>query len=155
MQTLRIGRGMTRIIILPQRLALSAQPGALLKRLHGIERLRKRESERDEPYLALIRQLPCIRCGLEDCSEAAHVRMQSGTFNKKGGIGKKPADRWAIPLCGGPQGCHAEQHKIGEAIFWLGVGISPLLVCERLYAKRGDIVAMRAVVLSAIAERNR
>ncbi len=35
----------------------------------------------------------------------------------KGGTGMKPADWWSLPLCGGPDGHHAEQHRIGEATF--------------------------------------
>jgi hypothetical protein len=33
------------------------------------------------------------------------------------------------------------------------VGINPFLAAKRLYAKRGDLVAMRAVVYHTIAER--
>jgi len=139
---------------LPQRLALDAAPGALLK---GFARAVPitHSAAHELSYLALIRQLPCLKCGLEDSSEAAHLRQQSAAHGKRGGIGKKPEDRWALPLCGGPQGCHAEQHKIGERVFWDGIGINPHLVCEKLYAQKGDVVAMRAVVLGAIAERGR
>lgn len=42
------------------------------------------------------------------------------------------------------------QHNIA---FWHELGIDPLPICERLYAQRGDLVAMRAVILVAIAER--
>lgn len=140
----------------PQRLAPPASPGALLKRLTGLHtRIRLREiAERDPAYLAAIRELPCLKCGLE-CCEAAHVRMASGAHGKASGAGKKPADRWALPLCSGPGGCHAEQHRIGEREFWAGVGISPVLLCQKLYAARGDLLAMRAVVMMAIAERGR
>lgn len=141
----------------PQRLTSAAPLGSLLKRLHiaSVHHKLERAKElagRDEAYLAQIRQLPCIKCGVEPC-EAAHVRMNSGAFNKRGGMGKKPADRWSLPLCGGPRGCHAEQHKIGELQFWHDVGLSPLLLCVRLYAAKGDIVKMRAVVFAAIGER--
>ena len=40
----------------------------------------------------------------------------------------------------------AQQHQIGEVAFWDRIGISPLLVAEKLYGKRGDLVAMRAVM---------
>ena len=139
----------------PQRLALTGAPGALLKRLDGIRQVVRMETaERDPAYLVKVRQLPCICCGMEPPGiEAAHVRMQSAAHGKRGGIGKKPADRWTIPLCGGPGGCHAEQHESGELKFWHAVGLNPLYVCERLYAQREDVVAMRAVILAAIAER--
>ncbi len=65
-------------------------------------------------------------------------------------------DCWTTPLC---DGCHTNdydaQHRIGEREFWRRLGINPFLLCQRLYAARGDLVAMRAVVMVAIAERNR
>ncbi|ULK98897.1 hypothetical protein [Bradyrhizobium sp. I71] len=68
---------------------------------------------------------------------------------------KKPDDAFAVPLCAG---CHRldrdAQHSRGERMFWAEIGINPLLVAQRLYAQRGDLVAMRAVVLVAIAERS-
>jgi hypothetical protein len=91
---------------------------------------------------------------MEPCGEAAHVRQNSAAFNKRGGMGKRPADKWALPLC---PDCHTRdrdsQHKIGELQFWHDAGLSPLLVCERLYAARGDVVRMRAVVVAAIGEK--
>jgi hypothetical protein len=35
-----------------------------------------------------------------------------------GGMGFKPSDYNAVPLCGGPAGCHARQHREGERTFW-------------------------------------
>lgn len=136
----------------PQRLTPTAAPGALLKRLDGIhKRLQLREATGHDPvYLQRVRQCPCLKCAQEPAGEAAHVRMQSAAHNKRGGIGKKPDDRWTLPLCSEH---HREQHNIGELRFWYDLGISPLLVCEKLYARRGDLVAMRAVIINAIAER--
>lgn len=137
----------------PQRLTPPEPPGALAKRLaaaHG----RIRTPGRAPTYLALVRQLPCLCCGVEPCGLAAHVRMQSGTFNKHGGTGLKPDDKWVVPLC---DACHTRdadsQHRVGEVAFWQRVGLNPLLVARRLYAQRADLVAMRAIVLQAIAER--
>lgn len=47
------------------------------------------------------------------------------------------------------------QHNRSEQSFWHELGINPLAACVRLYAQRGDMVAMRAVVLVTIAERSR
>lgn len=44
--------------------------------------------------------------------EVAHVRIGSDA-----GLGKKPSDWFTVSLCGGPDGHHAEQHRIGEASF--------------------------------------
>jgi hypothetical protein len=140
----------------PQRITRSAAPGSMLK---GAQVIRMPQNEdNDHAYLAMVRQLPCLRCGMEPppSNNAAHVRMQSAAHGKRGGIGKKPADCWTVPLCAA---CHTQdsdsQHKIGEVMFWHRVGLNPLYVCEKLYAQRGDIVAMRAVILQAIAERSR
>lgn len=50
----------------------------------------------------------------------AHVRLGSGA-----GLGRKPDDWRATPLCDGPHsnidgqlGCHNTQHIIGEETFW-------------------------------------
>jgi hypothetical protein len=143
----------------PQRLTRHAAPGALLKRTPDeIQHTKqpKPDTKRDEAYLTLVRQCPCVKCGMEPPpnNEAAHVRMQSAAHGKRGGMRMKPADCWALPLC---PACHRTdkdaQHQIGEQLFWHIVGINPLLLCERLYAARGDFVRMRATVIQAIAER--
>jgi hypothetical protein len=141
----------------PQRLTHHAPPGSLLKRFEApAPRPRAIEAERDPDYLAMIRTLPCLYCGMEPCGEAAHVRMASAAFRKASGMNKTPPDKWALSLCGPDHRVlKTAQHNHGEAQFWYRLGISPLFVCERLYAQRGDMVAMRAVIFSAIAERGK
>jgi hypothetical protein len=138
----------------PRRITPPAPPGSLLKRpMENAQRLKLREvTGKDQSYLDMVKECPCLSCGLDPCGEAAHLRMQSGAHGKHGGMQIKPADRWALPLC--PQD-HAEQHKIGEREFWGKLGINPHLVCQKLYVKRGDIPAMRAVVFAAMAERQK
>jgi hypothetical protein len=144
----------------PQRLTHHAPPGSLLKSFAAPAprrdyRAEPGNGERDPDYLAMVRQCPCLKCGMEP-SEAAHVRYASASFGKASGLSKKPEDRHSVPLCAG---CHRldrdAQHTRGERMFWAELGINPLIVAEKLYAKRGDLVAMRAVVISAIAERGR
>ena len=142
---------------LPKRIARIAPMGSLLKHSISIAPIAHQErSSTDEFYLAMVRQLPCIKCGMEPCGEAAHVRLTSAAFHKRGGMQRKPEDRWALPL---DRGCHQTDrdalHRRGEYLFWADLGLNPLLICERLYAQRGDLVAMRAVILSAMAERGR
>ena len=146
---------------LPQRLSPLAKPGELLKRVTVAAATPSPHETVAEHilashYLAMIRQLPCLKCGMEPCGEAAHVRFSSGAHGKHSGIGKKPDDKYAAPLCGW---CHREdrdsQHHVGEKLFWGQLGINPVLVCERLYPARGDLVRMRAIILTAIAERQR
>lgn len=140
----------------PQRILLRSAPGSLLKRFAApAPRPRAIEVERDANYLALVRQCPCLKCGMEP-SEAAHVRFASAAFGKASGLSKKPADSYSVPLCAG---CHRldrdAQHNRSEKLFWHELGINPLIVAERLYTQRGDLVAMRAVVFVAIGGRGR
>lgn len=141
----------------PQRIFRPSAPGSLLKRFEApAPRPRAIETERDPDYLKNVQQCPCLYCGLDPCGEAAHVRMASAAFRKASGMGKTPPDKWALSLCGDDHRVlKTAQHNHGEAQFWYQLGISPLIVCERLYAQRGDLVAMRAVIFSAIAERGK
>lgn len=141
----------------PQRIVIPFPAGGMLKRQSP--RAFKTKvcvaRERNERYLALVRQCPCLKCGLDPCGIAAHVRLGSAAYGKKNhGMGSKPDDRWAVPLC---QSCHTDdaesQHRIGERAFWAILGMNPLLTAVRLYEQRGDIVAMRSVCFCAIAER--
>jgi hypothetical protein len=92
-------------------------------------------------HLAFVRQLACVACGKAAPSEAAHVR--SGT---DGGVGVKPSDRYAVPLC---TACHARQHRIGELTFWSALRIDPLNVALRLWTISADIKAGERTVFRA------
>lgn len=61
--------------------------------------------------------------------EAAHIRLGSHA-----GMGEKPGDDKAIPLCGGSMGHHAEQHRIGEASFWKKYGKDPHKMAKQLWS---------------------
>lgn len=144
--------------IRPQRIVVPTGPGALLKRSGTIAAHLKLKAigDSDPVYLALVRQCPCLHCGMEPAYEAAHVRMASAMHGKASGIGRKPADRWALPLCPDHHRLARDcQHNGGERLFWDSLGLNPLVICEKLYAARGDLVAMRAVILMAIAERGK
>lgn len=142
----------------PKRLQPPAPMGSLLKRSADLPQPRpvKAEPAEDPDYLALVRQCPCLYCGQDPSGEAAHVRLASAAFRKASGLGKKPEDRWALPLCREDHlNARHAQHKRNEAEFWESLGINPLIICERLYKQRGDLVAMRAVCFMAIAERSK
>jgi hypothetical protein len=139
----------------PRRLTPPAAPGELLKQLFAPPRAHKTACDHDPDYLAEVRQCPCLHCGMEPC-EAAHVRMSSAAYGKTSGLGRKPADEWALPLCAEHHRlARNAQHNQGEQVFWHGLGINPLMVCTLLHAQRGDLVAMRAVIFVAISERTR
>ena len=138
----------------PQRLAPPSPPGSLLKR--AVERPQQRaEADRDPDYLGQIRACPCLHCGMEP-SEAAHVRYASAAFGKASGMGKTPSDRFALPLCAEHHRLsrHAQHHH-GERQWWEALGINPLICAENLYACRGDLVAMRAVIFLTISQREK
>lgn len=144
----------------PQRILPVSSPGALLKRVDTQPRPQRKRLEqgdgRDVGYLAMVRQMPCLYCGVEPCGEAAHVKYSCAAFGMKNMIGKRVEDSRALPLCRDDhQNAKHAQHKGSEEAFWLALGINPYLTCQRLYAQRGDVVAMRAVVFCVIAERSR
>jgi len=92
-------------------------------------------------HLAFVRQLPCVACGKAAPSEAAHVRTGAD-----GGVGMKPGDRYAVPLC---TACHAKQHWVGELGFWCALRIDPLSVALRLWTVSADLKAGERTVFRA------
>ncbi len=141
----------------PQRIFSPSPPGALLKRTGAAQspqRPRNLALE-DADYTAKVQACPCIKCGMDPCGTAAHLRMNSGLHNKRQAMAKKPDIKWISPMCAG---CHLNdpdaQHRIGEEEFWNRLGIDPFSFCERLYAQGHDLVAMRAVVFVEIAGRS-
>jgi hypothetical protein len=101
----------------------------------------KPNSQRRGQHLAFVRQLPCVACGKAAPSEPAHVR--TGT---DGGVGIKPGDRYAVPLC---TACHAKQHRVGELSFWSALRIDPLNVAFRLWIVSADLEAGERTVFRA------
>jgi hypothetical protein len=100
--------------------------------------------------------MPCLYCGVEPCGEAAHVKYSSAAFGMKNMLGKRVDDSRALPLCRDDhQNARHAQHRGNEEAFWQGLGIVPYQVTARLYAQRGDLVAMRYVIVQAIAERSK
>jgi hypothetical protein len=101
----------------------------------------KANVRRQVRHLAFVRQLPCVACGKAAPSEAAHVR--TGTDS---GVGIKPGDRYAVPLC---SACHARQHRVGELTFWSALRIDPLNVALRLWTVSSDIAAGQRTIFRA------
>lgn len=95
-------------------------------------------------YLKWIRTLPCLACGDDTSTEAAHVRMTDRSVAKDNpGMGQKPDDCFVVPLCGQ---CHSDQHICGEEMFWTELGIDAVKVALALYAYRDNPeLAMRLV----------
>lgn len=88
-----------------------------------IQKAPKRASRwRSPAHCNFVRSHACSVCGSTTAIEVAHVRIGSGA-----GIGQKPDDWRTVSLCGGPDGCHAKQHQIGEQSFWRGRDVEALV----------------------------
>lgn len=94
--------------------------------------------ERDPGYLAFLRRLPCIAgvMGSSECqgaTQAAHLRFSDAKAGRTNpGMGAKPHDRHATPLC-----AHhhlRDQHVRQEQAFWNDLGIDPGDLSAALYA---------------------
>lgn len=71
------------------------------------------ERWRSPAHCNFVRQHECCVPGCTNRPiEVAHVRNGSDA-----GMGRKPSDFYTISLCGGLDGHHAEQHRIGEDSF--------------------------------------
>lgn len=134
----------------PQRVAPPAAVGSLFKRPAPITPRQpswRQVPERDPAHLEYIRQCPCLGCGMDPAGEAAHVRMASAVYGKPNpGIGRKPADKWSLPLC---RDCHKVQHEHGEAAFWEAIKLNPIIACMALARLSPNVEAMRAYALVA------
>lgn len=92
--------------------------------------------------------LPCLICHDNTTTEAAHVKLTDDTSKKRHvGGAEKADDKWTVPLCGRH---HRDQHNMNEKVFWLTVGIDPLVVCEQLWAVSGDHEQGERIALNAL-----
>jgi hypothetical protein len=104
---------------------------------------------RDPRHLELIRQAYCLACPSWDTCDAAHVRYHDMAAGKEQtGIGRKPDDRWVVPLC---HRCHMTQHSRGERIWWQEKGIDPVRVARLLYAASPNFDKMLSICLQVRA----
>lgn len=95
-------------------------------------------------YLAFIRGLPCIICG-SPFTEAAHLRMMCRLAGKREtGMGEKPDDRWALPLCSIH---HREQHQGNELAFWIRHGVqTPAFMSMAIQLTYPDTLEAEAII---------
>lgn len=90
---------------------------------------------RNTKHLLFIRSLPCLICGNDVSTEAAHIRYGQPPIKPYTGKGQKPHDKWTVPLC---SYCHRAQHRVNEAYWWRSHGIDPIKVALELYSVTGD-----------------
>lgn len=86
---------------------------------------------RDEKRLAWLRTQPCVVCGDNTSSEAAHIRVCSLEHGKEHtGMAQKPDDKWTVSLC---SSCHREQHSAGDELKWWSFkGLDPFMIALKL-----------------------
>ena len=95
----------------------------------------KEHAVRSEPYRRMVAELPCMRCGLEGSSQAAHPPPS--------GKGIKEDDRDCIPLCCTRllvPGCHVDLDQFRlmpkqQAIRWV---LSMAYFVRRTIVANGD-----------------
>lgn len=98
---------------------------------------------REKDYLGFIAALPCVACMVHGVRRrgvhVAHLRGGCLEHDKRPtGLGEKPSDRWATPLCPWHHvnGNRESQHYYpgGEEAFWADLGINPFAMCVALQA---------------------
>lgn len=98
----------------------------------------------NEVHLDFIRGLPCISCGNDIETQAAHLRSDDRMYGKTGaGMQQKPDDMWTLPLCGR---CHDRQHTGNEMNFWTNLGVNPFVLALSLFAASGDYELAHEVI---------
>lgn len=96
------------------------------KPMHEAKTETRKGPPRDEAYKAWIRTLPCIGCGKEGASEAAHT-------GDDGGMSMKASDYSCVPLC---SDCHTLRpgayHRSGKPAFERARGLCCAAIVARL-----------------------
>jgi hypothetical protein len=97
-----------------------------------------------EKHLQFIRGCPCVVCGDNTSTEAAHVRYGSlRAAKRRTGMQEKPSDCWTVPLCGAH---HRKQHEMGEVTFWTLHGRDPIFIAALLWLHTGNQEAAEQVI---------
>ena len=103
-------------------------------------RSRRRSRQRSDQHLKWLRTLPCVICGARGNIHAAHLRAASPRHGKLAvGIGQRPDDCWATPLCLHHHLFGVEaQHEDNELAFWARHCIDPFALALALWQASGD-----------------
>ena len=90
----------------------------------------------DRPYLDWLKTRYCVVCGRPGPNDPAHIRSASMKYDKPlTGAGRKPDDRWAVPLC---RADHDAQHAAGDELkWWNGYSLDPFELAIAYYAQFG------------------
>ena len=103
-------------------------------------RSRRRSRQRSDQHLKWLRTLPCVICGARGNIHAAHLRAASPRHGKLAvGVGQRPDDCWATPLCLQHHLFGVEaQHEDNELAFWARHCIDPFALALALWRASGD-----------------
>jgi len=112
----------------------------------------RRPREIDKRHKAALAQCPCAVCGAAGPSHVAHVRLSNAALGvDMAGMGAKPADRYALPLCPEHhQNSNDAEHHKGTKKFWRDLGIDPLRLAAELHQQSPDVEAMRLTILRKV-----
>ena len=104
----------------------------------------KQPRQHCEAHLKFVRGLPCLVCGDNTSTEAAHIRAACSMVGKRHvGLSEKSSDFWAVPLCGRH---HRAQHSMNEEQFWDAADIDPFIIALALWAHTGNHEAGMQVI---------
>ena len=89
-----------------------------------------------DKHLDFVRSLPCLVCGNDIESQAAHIRYADDRVAKRYvGKGEKPDDKFTVPLCDKD---HRHQHSMNEREYWEKAGIDAVFVALALWSVTGN-----------------
>lgn len=90
----------------------------------------------DRPYLDWLKTGYCVGCASPPPCDPAHIRSAAlGLDKPETGAGRKPDDKWAVPLC---RKCHDAQHARGDELaWWHAVGQNPFQLAMDYYQQFG------------------
>ena len=104
---------------------------------------RKEREGMDDGHAANIRLLPCCLCRKRVGGEIHHLKHGTG----QRGMGLRSPDMYGVPVC---RYCHEEVEAAGTKRepehFQTHAGLDPLVLASRLWAVRGDVEQMHAVL---------
>jgi len=102
---------------------------------------------KDANYLAWVRGLPCLVCGNNIETEAAHVKYSDSRAAKYSpGMAEKSDDHFAVPLC---SKCHRSQHTMNEREWWVEKKIDPITTAAFLCLAYGDQARAEQIIETA------
>jgi hypothetical protein len=98
-------------------------------------------------HLDNLRRLPCLLSG--GPAEAAHIRYADSAHEKpETGAGRKPEDRYCVPLSPLLHRLSTEsQHSMNERDWWAQFGVDPLKVAALLWEHRHNPLTMSRIII--------